>query len=101
MTDKTYNGWTNYATWRVNLEWFDDFDLCAAMGYYTQEDIDALDPYEVKNDLQELVECQLECEVQGTDTKVLAYALSFIGDVNWYEIAREVIANAKLAFHAE
>ena len=23
MTDKTYNGWTNYATWRVNLEWFD------------------------------------------------------------------------------
>ena len=22
MTDK-YNGWTNYATWRVNLEMFD------------------------------------------------------------------------------
>lgn len=31
MTDDTYNGWTNYATWRVNLEMFDgmsprDFD---------------------------------------------------------------------------
>ena len=22
-TDNTYNGWTNYATWRVNLELFD------------------------------------------------------------------------------
>jgi len=22
-TDKNYNGWTNYATWRVNLEMFD------------------------------------------------------------------------------
>ena len=23
MQDNTYNGWTNYATWRVNLEIFD------------------------------------------------------------------------------
>lgn len=23
MTDKTYNGWTNYATWRIQLEVFD------------------------------------------------------------------------------
>ena len=27
MTDKTYNGWTNYATWRVMLEMFDGIDL--------------------------------------------------------------------------
>jgi hypothetical protein len=26
MTDTTYNGWTNYATWRVNLEVFDGLD---------------------------------------------------------------------------
>jgi hypothetical protein len=26
MTDTKYNGWTNYATWRVNLEVFDGFD---------------------------------------------------------------------------
>jgi len=25
MTTTTYNGWTNYATWRVNLELFDNF----------------------------------------------------------------------------
>ena len=23
MTDNTYNGWSNYETWRVNLEIFD------------------------------------------------------------------------------
>ena len=27
MNDKTYNGWTNYATWRVNLEIFDGMDF--------------------------------------------------------------------------
>ena len=26
MTDTKYNGWTNYATWRVNLEMFDGFE---------------------------------------------------------------------------
>ena len=26
MKDTTYNGWTNYATWRVNLELFDGSD---------------------------------------------------------------------------
>jgi hypothetical protein len=98
MSDTKYNGWTNYSTWRVHLEWFDDFDLGVGMGYYTQEDIDELNPSDLKNDLQELVEHQLDCEVQGTDTKVLAYALSFIGDVNWYEIANHLITNAKEEF---
>jgi hypothetical protein len=27
MNDQKYNGWTNYATWRVNLEIFDGIDL--------------------------------------------------------------------------
>lgn len=26
MGDVTYNGWTNYPTWRVNLEMFDGYD---------------------------------------------------------------------------
>ena len=25
MTDNTYNGWTNYETWRVKLEMIDNF----------------------------------------------------------------------------
>ncbi len=27
MNNLTHNGWTNYATWRVNLEIFDSLDL--------------------------------------------------------------------------
>jgi hypothetical protein len=27
MSDKTYNGWTNYATWRIHLEIFDGMSL--------------------------------------------------------------------------
>ena len=27
MSDTKYNGWTNYATWRVNLEIFDGNEL--------------------------------------------------------------------------
>jgi len=26
MSDTTYNGWSNYATWRINLEVFDGMD---------------------------------------------------------------------------
>jgi len=24
MSNKKYNGWTNYPTWRINLDWFED-----------------------------------------------------------------------------
>jgi hypothetical protein len=34
--DKTYNGWTNYATWRVNLEMFDGLDI-ADISFITDE----------------------------------------------------------------
>jgi hypothetical protein len=26
-TKKTYNGWTNYATWRISLELFEGYEL--------------------------------------------------------------------------
>ena len=32
MTNETYNGWTNHATWKINLEWFDGYDLCDTFG---------------------------------------------------------------------
>ena len=35
MSDKKYNGWTNYATWRVNLEIIDGHD------WYECEHVDA------------------------------------------------------------
>ena len=61
-----YNGWSNYATWRVHLEIFDGYE----------EPISAED---AKTYVEDLLEC---------DSNPLAesYANAFIGDVNWFEI---------------
>ena len=50
MTDKTYNGWTNYATWRVNLEIFDG---ASCNDYYIGS---FLEPYDVGLALKEHAE---------------------------------------------
>ena len=68
MSDKTYNGWTNYATWRVNLEMFDGSE-----NYWTAES--------AKDFVIEIIEDTTR-EGVGRD-----YALAFIDDVNWHEIA--------------
>jgi hypothetical protein len=68
MSDKTYNGWTNYATWRVNLEMFDGSET-----YWTE------------TSAREFVE---ECIESTTDEGIARdYAMAFISDVNWQEIA--------------
>jgi hypothetical protein len=84
MTDKTYNGWTNYATWRVNLEIFDGMDCSdiPMLSRYSEPDT-----YEVGEYLKEYAE-----EILSTDTDnhslVYSYAMAFISEVNWYEIAK-------------
>jgi len=69
MNDKTYNGWTNYATWRVNLEVFDGSDWSC----YTA---DAMRDY-----VEDVI-----CGSAGGWAR--DYALAFISDVNWHEIAK-------------
>lgn len=83
MSDKTYNGWTNYATWRVNLEIFDGLDP-REMGW-TRLKHD-LEPH-LRDFVVELLESQVASGL------ALDYALAFIDDVNWYEIARHLIEN--------
>ena len=70
MSDKTYNGWTNYQTWRVQLEIFDGMEIDQEM---THED--------VKDYAEQIIE--------DTSSPGLArdYALAFLSDVNWQEIA--------------
>jgi hypothetical protein len=69
--DNKHNGWTNYATWRVNLEMFDggnysEYQWCAESA-------------------REFVE---EIIYQSTPEGVARdYALAFLSDVNWHEIA--------------
>ncbi len=76
----TYNGWTNFATWRVNLEIFD--------GYQGDLPRNVSDAAAIVKDIAE----ELICE-QTPDGLARGYALAFISDVNWYEIAQHILEN--------
>ena len=77
-----YNGWTNYATWRVNLEIFDGIDP-SDMGWNKNT-------YDLWVCLKEYAKEVIGLNVpqQGL---MYEYALSFIDDVNWLEIAQSMI----------
>ena len=71
-----YNGWTNYATWRVNLEIFD------GMSPY---DFNKGDAYDLGQDLKEYANEILDQSGNGV---ALDYARAFLSEVNWCEIAK-------------
>jgi hypothetical protein len=74
----SYNGWTNYATWRVNLEIFDGIDP-TEMGWHK------LDLYDLADALQEYA---AEVVTMGASGLALDYAIAFMADVNFREIAQ-------------
>jgi hypothetical protein len=91
MSDKTYNGWSNYATWRINLEIFDDFPV----GDLDGTDDAEVDIYSISKQLQEYAE---DCIFSGHDSNspqycnlIEDYARAFLSDVNWYEIAKHLV----------
>jgi hypothetical protein len=72
-----YNGWTNYATWRVNLEILGDIEF---------EDVVSADY------LKEIVEDVVfsNYEIYSGSHLVEDYARSFISNVNYDEIAKYI-----------
>jgi hypothetical protein len=91
MTDKTYNGWTNYETWRVNLEIFDGFD-------YTEHGYDGLnedDAYDLGQYLKEYAN-ELIFMSDSPSSLMEDYARAFLQAVNWREIAKHLIEDYAL-----
>jgi len=82
-----YNGWTNYATWRVNLECFSDGDLSDFGG-----EAAALSPSDLAEELKSYVEYHVEETSEGLGQ---SYAFAFLMDVNWIEIAQHLIDDYK------
>ena len=81
MTDTTYNGWTNYATWRVHLEVFDSLPL---------DDFSAADDvHTLAEACKERAEYYVECSSEPGLAR--DYALAFLSDVNWREIAQHML----------
>jgi hypothetical protein len=69
-TKNTYNGWTNYATWRIALEIFDGYEF----GYeVSAEDCESF--------AEEII------FQNSSDTLSDSYARAFLSDVNYHEIA--------------
>jgi len=78
----TYNGWTNYETWRVNLEMIDGINP-HEMGWNKPY------AYELGECLKDYCNEMLECDAK--EGLALDYARAFLDNVNWREIAKHMI----------
>lgn len=83
MKDTKYNGWTNYATWRINLELFDGFEHEEIV---SSDYLKELTQEWVFQDLQSQSQYSLVCD----------YARAFLNNVNFYEIAEHMNNDLKL-----
>ena len=96
MSFQRYNGWANYATWRVNLELIDED------GQYWDEILDDMqdqDPDDIQYELTQAVEehvQQILDSMSCEDNLVRSYADAFVSDVSYYEIAKHLIASYNL-----
>ena len=76
-----YNGWTNYATWRINLELFNDMDVT-----------DYFDELPTTEMLEDYVE-NIVFDHSGNMGLMEDYARAFLCNVNYYEILEYIREN--------
>ena len=80
---KTYNGWSNYETWRIMLEIVDE--------YWYNGDNEELKKYstsELADHLKELVD---DLITQSGEGLTVDYALAFANNANYYEMAGHLL----------
>lgn len=96
MTNKNYNGWTNWETWNCNL-WFDNhFEEDASIAWEATSTTDNLDDRkEVATErLAECIETFVtECVLDKNEESSLAqdFLTVSLREVNWLEIAAHYI----------
>jgi hypothetical protein len=93
--ETTYNGYTNYATWRVNLEVFDGMDYLQVFGN-NESDFDPrmIDEYELADSMQSLAEELIFSPFGGSQCPeglAMDYARAFLSEVNWRELSLNAI----------
>ena len=74
---KKHNGWSNYATWRINLEIIDGIEIETKMCAVT-----------IKEIVEDVVFSQYE--VGSGYSLMYDYAKAFVSKVNFYEIAQSI-----------
>ena len=73
-----YNGWSIYATWRVNLELIDGFQINSDTPY---------EDYELAEYLKETAILAVDNSCPDMGGIAWDYAMAFLDEVNWQEIA--------------
>lgn len=101
-----YNGWTNYETWRVGLEIINDMTLedfgfdvefptdeSRSYGSENEQDFDLVDAH----DLAEAMKSHVQDHIEETTEPGFArdYAMAFLDNVSWRELANHMIQDAK------
>jgi hypothetical protein len=72
MENVKHNGWTNYATWRINLELVSDMQF---------------DEPTTAEEISDMVESILFDNQENSNSHVESYARAFLNDINYHEIA--------------
>ena len=82
----TYNGWTNWETWKVNLEILDGMDASDLnIEHYAPDEA-----YEAGSMIRDYVEDVITMQYQY-DGFVGGIIQAFMNDVNWTELAQMVL----------
>lgn len=82
----SYNGWTNYATWLINLEM--ELTDHGAESYMLTEGIT---PYDLGLQIRESVESYFDEDLASVSRLSRSIVQSFLQEVNWQEIAAHIL----------
>lgn len=83
LGEQTYNGWTNYWTWRWALEMIDPYQIW-----------DSIDPDTNLYDLALYLKDEAEMLVEeSSEGWAQSWLLGLLGDINWREIAESVMSD--------
>jgi hypothetical protein len=87
MNDETYEVWTNYATWCVNLDMIMGLDPREAFS-------NCKDVYDLASDIRQY--CRKIIEKESIQGLARDYALRFMNEVDWLQIADRMAEYWKL-----
>ena len=90
-----YNGWSNYETWRVNLEMLDGMTVEDFGISVRNLDLDEVDE-QVSHLAESMAAYVVEMVEQDAKGFALDLALSFLNEVDWMEIADHMWEDAQL-----